>query len=197
MAADPDFVRARIRDSGRFLFHLCRDEHARREILRDGLIPADERGAGRYDGCLTPRPGHVYLCAPQAMEAIWCQADCAGTGLLDAPWVAVDLTQLNPARINPDEDCFFDSFIADDPVIADALEDPLETVRDDISIRDTHTREFHARPYGSYGEWAQAQNLGSIPAHTHAAWLQVGSLAHHGRIGPEALGVWTPQAIAA
>jgi hypothetical protein len=187
MAVTDEFLRAWTAEHGRWLLHVCRSFELRDQVLCDGLIPG---AAPHYIGPLACRPGHVYLTTPQSADMIGAQVfTCACE---DAPWVAVDIRGLDPNRINPDEDCFYESWIVDEPVDLRGLPAAEGLVRDDDGLvrAERATMDwaaFSARPYGSYGEWAAAVDLGSDPAMTEDAWTRVGSLAYHGTIASHLL----------
>jgi hypothetical protein len=95
MAIDPDSLRSYIDRRGSRLFHVTPVENIP-AIREHGLIPGGERGSTTRDDFFAPRPGHVYM-----------------VKLLDVPVievngeprvVAIDLEQLDPAGIDPDED---------------------------------------------------------------------------------------------
>jgi hypothetical protein len=108
-------------------------------------------------------------------------------------WVlSVDIRGIDPARFNPDEDTFYSEELTDAPLNAAefGLALPDQTVRD-VNLLETFSNAgdidnqldaFHARPYGSYGEWAQAVDLGSDVFQTHASLTRAGTVAVRGCI---------------
>lgn len=172
-------------------YHFSRSEKARDSILTEGLSP---RETDRY-WCdeLAPRPGHVYLCcgvgvglvADQSFGGLW--GPRARTNAHRA--VAIDMQALDPSHINPDEDCCYESTLTlqlGKPFLsAPGASAPEMTVADPQFVEELGGPPLDAQPYASYGDWAQAHDIGSVAAHTFACVR--GSVAYNGQIAAAAL----------
>lgn len=99
MAIEPDVLEAWIAANGQWLYHAA-PEADLPAILADGIRPGSELGR---DNAPKPfhrtRAGHVYLCALEHLERLQAGGDLPRTA------VRVDLCELDPERIDPDEDC--------------------------------------------------------------------------------------------
>lgn len=95
MAADPYWLDDWIRRNGPYLYHSTQHPDQIESILRSGLLPWDHpdnpHGSAHGGGQLKPRPGHVYL-KPFTLDR---QKDST---------LRVDIRNLDPNLLNPDED---------------------------------------------------------------------------------------------
>jgi len=83
------------------LFHVTPEGNVP-SILERGLIPGSRLGVSVRDDFFRTRAGRTYLIK---------QADIPIVDVFDEPRVlAIDLAQLDPARVDPDEDCVKDRF---------------------------------------------------------------------------------------
>jgi hypothetical protein len=83
------------------LFHVTPARNAE-AVLRDGLIPGSRLGVVTRDDFYRTRPCHTYLIK---------QADIPIVDVFDEPRVvAVDLSQLDPSQVDPDEDSVRERF---------------------------------------------------------------------------------------
>ena len=193
MAVEREFVHWWVAEHGPWALHICQTEGARERVLAEGLRTAGDGTPSRSVAELAARPGHVYLCVGVGVRLVVAQSFRPDPDHLAARAVAVDLRGLDPARISPDEDCCYESTLTLERGL-DALPAPgarpaALTVRDPfgLEVADESARQFAARPYASYGDWAHHEQVGSDPAHTAACWQAFGSLAHRGAISPKLL----------
>lgn len=145
-----------------------------------------ERTTSRYNGLWVSRARHVY------MGNLAYVRDLFGVERYsDLSWalLRIDVTQLEPSRINPDEDHFTTSNYPD-----------LSHNR----VGDKHACQHFQRPFPptawifdwakylkigpvpSLGEWADAIDLGSNPAETRYS-ISKGSLAYDGVVPASAI----------
>lgn len=104
MAADPKWLDSYMEKNGPYLYHITDPENVP-SILQHGLIPWDQlgdRGTPQDHGTpfLRPRPGHTYL---RYESDPLNEHHPNYSGLLK-----VDLSKLDPERLNPDEDSMVD-----------------------------------------------------------------------------------------
>jgi hypothetical protein len=99
MAIDYDDLGQWIARNGPWLYHAA-FEHDLPVILREGIRAGSELGR---DNAPKPfhrtRPGHVYLCRLDHLERLQSGGDLPSAAL------RVDVRQLDPELIDPDEDC--------------------------------------------------------------------------------------------
>ena len=197
-AAHPTYLQQWIEKNGPYLYHAT---DAPYDILREGLYPHDvERYEGEFrpweksrsiwqNQYYEPRPGHVYLgtydraqAANGAQQAEKEQATGGWGQQADPQYLRVDLRQLDPQHINPDED-FFDQFPFAPEVQAVTQQTPVPSP-------DRHAlwREYHKTPRPeNLGQWAERADIGNDPSQTHASLSRHGSVAYRGVIPPSAL----------
>jgi hypothetical protein len=95
MAIDPEALRSYIARRGSRLFHVTPVENVP-QIRDRGLVPGSERGVSTRGDFFSPRPGHVYMVKLNDVAVIEVNGE---------PRVlSIDLEQLDPALIDPDED---------------------------------------------------------------------------------------------
>lgn len=166
------------------LFHVVyrSDFETRRSIAENGLAPGTTRHY--WHGLYFSRPGHVYLASADYLSKV------RGWGCRDYPVdvYAVATESLASSRVNPDEDWFrSDDWAARENMIGERQ--ACQVFR--LPFPPTMWMWDWAQHLGmarlpSYGEWADAVDLGSDPRQT-AYSLQRGSVAYRGDIGPTAL----------
>ena len=167
------------------LYHVVyrADHETRQSVEENGLVAGVPRHFwGRQ---WWPRDGHVYLATSGYLKGVrgWGRQECP----VDV--YAVDSAALVASRVNADED----HFITNDWVTGGAN-----------MIGDRHAcQAFHLpfpptpwmwqwaeylklHPLPTYGEWAEAVDLGGDPAQT-AYSLKRGSIAYRGDVPPSAL----------
>jgi hypothetical protein len=83
------------REKSPLLFHVTTSD-AVESILREGLRPGSELTARMWEGFFATRPGHVYLTGLNDVAVIQVRGE--------PRILAVDLSQLDPALVDPDED---------------------------------------------------------------------------------------------
>jgi len=181
-----------IEESGPWLYHITKKPQLRRRLFRLGLLPGGVQGARPlYSDDVEARPGHVYLCTAEGLPAIieqmfpgeaWSDPQLREWVL--GSMVAIDLRGLDPIAISPDEDCCYLSHLTGLHVCP-FLRAPGVIPADQV-VKHRHQRDepedFLERPYYSFGQWAEAEGIGSDPEHTAACWSVFGSLAHRGSI---------------
>jgi len=150
MAIDPIFWQAVPA-----LFHSAPADRAEL-ILAEGLLPWDQGPGTRFVDELEwefhePRPGHVYLStSSDPVEP-------------DHVVFAVDPRQLDPQRVNPDEDW----------------------------VSEGSGRFLMGRMFGdgdgTLGEMAEAFGLGDDPQHSRASLEEFGAVAYRGAVPPSAV----------
>ena len=195
-----------ISEHGPLLYHVTAKESSVKKICSRGLIPWNQGPGGALEDPWTPRVDHVYLGTLEALAA-----GCKGhmENYPAAGLFSVDLRNLNLENINPDEDAFWSPlaivacheflFGATTIMTTNAtlyedgmgLSDPFLEVADetfDLEMLDypegTVALPLDKRAYRSYGQWAEANDLGSNPAHTSLSLEQAGTIAYRGRISP-------------
>ena len=166
------------------LYHVVyrADHESRASIEENGLVAGTLRH--RWHPLYLPRDGHVYLATGECLPRV------RGWGCTEYPIdvYAVDSAALAATRINPDEDWFFaDDWIASTNMIGDqhacqVFNLPLPPTQWMWQWADY----LKLHPLPSYGEWAEAVDLGCDPAQT-AYSLERGSIAYRGDIPPSAL----------
>jgi hypothetical protein len=209
MAIGNKFLSEWIAEHGSWAYHICSGESSRVCVLAEGLKPVGEdvRGwSAQIDESLASRPGHVYLCIGKGLALIaeqsfggWSPEKLSRLQNLAARAVVVDLRTLDAANISPDEDCCFESTLTLE-CEAESLPMPGSTPPD-FTVRDRFSVEggletpevFAQRPYASYGEWAEAQNIGADLNHTAECFATFGSVAYRGHIPACALRACTVQ----
>jgi hypothetical protein len=173
-ALDPAWFARWLEERGPWAFHVTQRGN-REAILRDGLVPWDQHGvSGVFTTTATPRPGCVYLVTDRdGCEHQWeLSAVDPRSGLV----VCVDLRQIDPSRIVPDEDPWF------------------------LGVLDPDDRRWGLDPRASEqigegkrwrtgGQWAEAIELGMQPGVVEWGLTSWGRLAIVGRIAPRALTV--------
>ena len=95
MAADPEWLNDYIQRNGPYLYHSTNSEEQANNIMQNGLLPWDHPSnpsGARLNGGMRPRPNHVYTCVLKVPSR-----ECYNS-------IRVDLRQLNPHNLNPDED---------------------------------------------------------------------------------------------
>jgi len=192
---------------GPFLYHATLTDEAACAIPLQGLVPWNQGPGGQLEDPWTPRVDHVYMGTAEALLAA-CAANMEG--YLACGLFSVDLRGLDAASLNPDEDAFWSplsmlkthSFLLGDihlminnsPLYEDGvgLDDPFLNVADETMEVDlseypagTVLAPLDERLYKSYGQWAEANDLGSDPAHTLLSLKEAGTVAYRGRIAPE------------
>lgn len=159
----------------------CADEHLA-SILEHGL----ERVRSGYDGWWTSRVGHVYMGTRTAALAVK-----RSKGDEDRPWalLAIDVSQLEPARLNPDEDNFLVHNFCDGKL---ARRGERACRRLGLPFPPSKWLWEWARylsiPFVNLGEWAEQVNLGSQPGATRHS-IACGTLAYNGVVPASALRV--------
>jgi hypothetical protein len=177
MAADPIWLARYAAVSDGCLYHVA-PVRLQQAIETGGLIPWDQSGQGsRFDDEYEPRRGHVYLAAGRCIE------------YLDEPWVAfsVNIAALDPELINPDEDAFIETHL--DPAVASRVR-RFKLPCPECSVTGLAPLPGMCRPgprHATYGQWAQAVDLGSDVQHTRESIERFGSCAYAGPIAPSAL----------
>jgi hypothetical protein len=101
MVLDKDVLDDHISRRGPFMFHVTQAD-AVPAILAGGLRPGSELGVSTKDWFFKTREGHVYL----GDLSICALVEVAGT----RAYVQIDLSKLDPALIDPDEDQVQGSF---------------------------------------------------------------------------------------
>ena len=177
MAADPEWLNEWIATNGPYVYHGAHSrtgkdaEEVAQDILANGIMPngdgreqdpwpgpvpegVDDEWEGYDPGSphdqwwLTPRQDHVYMAVdPRSAYG--------------EPLFRVDLTKLDPALINPDEDVWRDTW-------PDHLVGPYEGDK-------------------SLGEQAHEYGLGDNPEDTHGGIAGQGTMAYNGTIPSEAI----------
>jgi len=179
-----------IEARGPYLYHVP-DEGTQSSILEQGLLPWNQvPGRERPPEPWTPRPGHVYL----GMRLIL--HECIGGAYEEM--LCIDLRHLDPARLDPDEDAFWSDTLGAGPLWRPdmGLTSPRETVRDENTYTDyliakhgelPYDVPADNRPYGNYGQWAEANDLGSNPEHTLLSLEHCGTISYRGSISTGAI----------
>jgi len=180
MPIDAGVLESWMATHGPYIFHVTSDDATRQKILSEGLIPWDE-GPGSFawetEPFLMPRPGHVYLGTEEFMRALALSLEVRSHTLL-----RIDLRELDPQRVNPDEDIFLPCGYLGQLEPKDfGIDDPIHLVDDP-----RYNTEEEPRPYASYGEWAEDTDFGRDPVVTGAS-LGYGSVAFRGVVPPSAL----------
>jgi hypothetical protein len=164
------------------LYHRVWDSDGKLDsILAHGL----ERVESNYSGFFESRPGCVYMGDREKVLTIRPEADDA------KPWtlLAIDTTQLERQRINPDEDDFMCHNFCDAPV-ARAGERACRRMH--LPWPPSQWLWEWARwlkiPLPNLGEWSDAVGLGDDPAATRFG-IACGRLAYRGVVPPGALRV--------
>jgi hypothetical protein len=131
---------------------------------------------------LCPRPGHVYLGLADfpLLEGELYLEEKPEAGHINPYYavLAVDLSKLDPALINPDEDAYW-------------MHGEWDT------LKHQHCTHAHVKPYtyddlevngaayDSFGAWAEGIRLGDDPEHTECGIKTSHTLAYNGTIKPE------------
>jgi hypothetical protein len=168
-------------------FHLVWDASDERldSILENGLI----RDETHYDGLWRSRLGHVYMGSLHKVKQIFGNCNDPTKPMRPFDLLTVDVTQLDPRKIDPDEDYFMTG-------------DFPETSGNKINGK--HVCQVFRRPFPptvwqtewtkylkwdvlpSLGEWADQVGLGENPAETRYSATR-GSISYNGTVPPTAL----------
>lgn len=169
MALDKDFLDDHISRHGPFMFHVTPAD-AVPPILAGGLRPGSELGISTKGGFFKTRQGHVYLGDPLMLALVELASSRA--------YLQIDLSKLDPARIDPDEDQVQGSFdrrgggwVAKPPPVNSRDGDP-ENVGQALA------------------DWAETTEGFDAPEVT-AKSLASGRVSYRGAIPPEAIQVVT------
>ena len=177
------------------LYHVvCRsDEDARESVLAHGVVTGAP-ARHNWHGLWRPRPGHVYLATGAYVTRVrrW-----AHDGSYDV--FAVDTSYLTAACINPDEDHFSgpdDRIGGNNALGANTIGSRHACQAFGLPFPPTPwlwnwATRLNLQPLPSYGEWAEAVDLGSRPEQTRYS-VTKGSLAYRGTVPPQAVTLLTP-----
>ena len=169
MALDKDVLDDHISRRGPFMFHVTPAD-AVPAILAGGLRPGSELGISTKDGFFKIREGHVYLgdLSIRALVEVACTR----------AYLQIDLSKLDPALIDPDEDQVQGSFdrkgggwVSNPPPVNSGDGGP-ETVGQALA------------------DWAETIDGFDAPEVT-AKSLESGRVSYRGTIPPEAIQVVT------
>lgn len=160
----PEALQAHVAAGQRFLFHVTSARNVE-AIKREGLRPGSELGKSTRNDFFKTRPGHVYLIR---------QLDLPIVEVGPEPRVfRVDLAQLDPDLVDPDEDMVSEKF----PGAVQGTAPKREC--------DDHGKELPGQQ-GKLAEWAD-----SIPNFDSTALaersLEHGRVSYRGTIPPSAL----------
>lgn len=160
MAIDQHELQDLICQRGPFMWHVTRASSVA-AIEAGGLRPGSELGISSKEGFLKTRACHVYVCNPHTLAIVE----------VDGPraYLQIDLSKLNPALIDPDEDKVQRSFeIPDGGWVAVA----------------PPTRDKNDAASGpSLAEWAEATDGFDAPDVT-AKSLNAGLVSYRGTLQP-------------
>lgn len=167
------------------LFHVVyrADDDSHQSVVENGLVPGVQRH--NWHGLYRPRAGHVYLSTASYLSEVrtW-----GGWNNYPFDVYAVTTEQLTLTRLNPDEDWFrADDWITHTNVVGGrhACQHFRLPLPPTSWMWEWATYlKIHSLP--SYGEWAEAVELGSDPRQT-AYSFRMGSVAYHGDIAPAAV----------
>jgi hypothetical protein len=174
-------LQAHIEDQGPWLFHATRTENVP-SILEHGIQPGSELGRSNADGFHRTRSGHVYL---------WTLEHCCAkqrAGNVGEATIQVDLSQLDPSLIDPDEDVVQQAYFP--PINSDRLselwvaEAPPERILDWVQA-----------PNGENTLWYWAENTPGFDApEVTIKSLARGRISYRGTVPSGAISVYRSRA---
>lgn len=185
-ALDPAWLDGWIAERGPWAYHVTSAE-AIPEIERHGLVPSSDRRSARtvFSVAATPRPGYVYFVSePEHCDHQW---ELSGVDPVRGAVVCLDLRQIEPERVVPDEDPWTLG-------VADWSERRW-------GLDPQVSREIGpGREWETGGAWAEAVQLGAQPGIVEWAMSEWGRFAVSGPVGPARLrivmcgrdGDWSP-----
>jgi len=169
MAIDPEVLCEHVKKRGRYLHHVTPRE-AVPSVLEQGLVPGSQLGHRQHGGFFETRADHVYL------------SDLLTVAVVEIPGeralLAVDLCQLNPELIDPDEDMVQQSFWSSGGRWLDHDEHP--------PIRQMEEGSEVQGQDGALASWAEETEGFDAPQIT-AKSLNEGRIAYSGVVPPAAI----------
>ncbi len=181
-AVDQEWLDEWIKYNGPYFLHETTGQATRDKILREGLIPHDQGPGSVYGGTLVPRANHSYIAWAKPRHWNWMDQD-GPEGFREH--VFVDLRNIDPDRINADEDAFASSrhqhTFPDIPVAHDN-----DVKSDEYGNRTRVVTDEHGRRYKDWGEFADHHQL-NHPHHTTYSINDIGTACVEGGIPPDAL----------
>jgi hypothetical protein len=163
----PEVLGLHIDSHGRFLYHVTGAQNVE-NIMNEGLAPASETGQLSREDFHQARPGRVYLLDIRSAPLVL----TAGERSL----LSVDLTRLDPARFDTDEDLAQGAGIEGDPWVS------TPAPRRDL---DDNEREMEGQR-GRLAKWAE-ETCGFDAPDVVAKSLAGGRVAYQGTIPRGAL----------
>lgn len=184
MAVDPAWWESYIRDHP-YMYHAT-GEDAIYNILNEGLLPwdyedDDDQHRSSWDDFLRPRPGHVYMGTQDFVQSI---AEHHG-------WknrmVKVDLSSLDPSKVNADEDSFVGQYPDYNDTVHRGYPKPYHMSVIDRVVPSDKSADIHAK-YDSLAneDWADRRNMmhewldeqGIPHEHSYGDWANRFDLTH-------------------